>query len=264
MAAFADGAPCWADAMLPDLEAGKRFYGELLGWTFQDGEKEHEFYTQAFHDGKNVAALAPKPDGRMPTAWTVYLASADAAATARKVTDAGGRLIAGPMAVDRFGTMALAVDPGGAVFGVWQGGTHTGFEKKDAPGTFCWAELHTRDTAAADPFYRSVFGLETKQIGQAGGDFDYEEWSPKGSPGQPFAGRCRMGGETPVEMPAHFRVYFAVDNADEAAATVRRLGGKVNRGPEDSPFGRVAQVTDNQGATFSVIDPQTRVGEPPS
>ena len=34
MAAFAEGEPCWVDVSLPDVEAGKRFYGELFGWTF--------------------------------------------------------------------------------------------------------------------------------------------------------------------------------------------------------------------------------------
>lgn len=37
MAAFARSAPCWVDVQLPDLEAGKRFYGELFGWTFRAG-----------------------------------------------------------------------------------------------------------------------------------------------------------------------------------------------------------------------------------
>ncbi|GAA3058425.1 hypothetical protein GCM10020000_46470 [Streptomyces olivoverticillatus] len=55
-----EGMPCWADAMLPDVEAGKRFYGELFGWTFEDSGGEYGHYTQAFHDGKNVAALAPQ------------------------------------------------------------------------------------------------------------------------------------------------------------------------------------------------------------
>ena len=44
---FAEGVPCWADAMLSDVEAGKRFYGELFGWTFGEGEQAAE----RLHDG---------------------------------------------------------------------------------------------------------------------------------------------------------------------------------------------------------------------
>src|SRR4051794_30379729 len=98
MAAFAEGIPCWVDAMLPDVEAGKRFYGELFGWTFDEGAgPDYGYYTQAYSGGDNVAALAPKQDGRMPTVWTVYFATPDAIALAAKIKDAGGRLVMEPM-----------------------------------------------------------------------------------------------------------------------------------------------------------------------
>jgi predicted enzyme related to lactoylglutathione lyase len=33
---FSDGEPCRAGVSRPDLAAGRRFYGELVGWTFED------------------------------------------------------------------------------------------------------------------------------------------------------------------------------------------------------------------------------------
>jgi predicted enzyme related to lactoylglutathione lyase len=267
MARYADGVPCWADAMLPDLEAGKRFYGELFGWTFQDGDKNYGYYTQVFRpDGKNVAALAPKPDGRMPTVWNIYFASSDAAATAAKVRDAGGQVIMDPMAVGPFGTMMMAADPGGAVFGVWQAGTHTGFEVTDEPGSYNWTEVYTRDAKAVDAFYESVFGFNGKQLEDTSG-IDFKVYSPPGSPPGPqnaVAGRFQMGEGFPEALPAHFLVYFGVEDADRAAATVSRLGGRVTMGPMDSPFGRWATVADNQGANFAVIDTSTTTGAKPA
>src|SRR2546421_2782717 len=177
MAAYAEGVPCWADLFVPDVGAGKRFYGELFGWTFQDDEADRNTFTIALNDGKPVAALLPKTDGRMPTAWNLYLASPDAAATAERVRQAGGQVIVGPGQVGEHGTMLIAADPGGAVFGVWQAGTQTGFGQKGEPGSFAWTELLTRESARVDPFYRAVFGYEGQQIGEAGGDFDYEVWS---------------------------------------------------------------------------------------
>jgi len=280
MAGYADGVPCWADAMLPDLEAGKRFYGELFGWTFQDGDEKFGYYTQAFAaDGKNVAALAPKPDGRMPTVWNLYLAAADAQATARRIVEAGGQLVMDPMAVADFGTMLMAADPGGAVFGAWQSGTHKGFEKTGEPGSYAWAEIFTREAESVDRFYETVFGYDSARVeggeggegGEAGesaeGDasdesrasgegFDYAVYAPQGrkaTPDSAVMGRYVMGPDLPAELPAHFNVYFAVENADRAAETIRRLGGRVTRGPEDSPYGRWAAVADDQGANFSII-----------
>ncbi|MBB4894635.1 hypothetical protein FHS39_003693 [Streptomyces olivoverticillatus] len=252
-----EGMPCWADAMLPDVEAGKRFYGELFGWTFEDSGGEYGHYTQAFHDGKNVAALAPKPDGRMPTTWSVYFASSDAAATARRIHAAGGTMVMGPMSVGPYGTMLMAADPGGAVFGVWQAGSHKGFEKRGEPGAYGWTEVYTRDPKAVDAFYEAVFGFQGHDVSEQAG-IDFAVWTPPGKPLTPehaLGGRAVMDDDRfPKEMPAHYLTYFVVADCDEAAATARRLRGRVLRDPQDSPHGRFAVLADDQSALFAVID----------
>jgi predicted enzyme related to lactoylglutathione lyase len=47
--------------------------------------------------------------------------------------------------------------------------------------------------------------------------------------------------------------YFAVADADAAAAAVGATGGTVLREPVDSPHGRLAVVADPWGAAFTVI-----------
>ncbi|MFF2846894.1 VOC family protein [Streptomyces sp. NPDC058001] len=261
MAAFAEGVPCWVDAMLPDVEAGKRFYGDVLGWTFDEGAgAEYGYYTQAYSDGANVAALAPKSDGRMPTVWTVYLATPDAVALAGRIRGAGGQMVMEPMPVGPFGTMALAADPGGAVFGLWQAGTHIGFEAERRPGSYCWTELYTRDKAAVDPFYEEVFGyvgaeLRDEDLSGAAGD-DVRVWSPAGATAgleSAIGGRVVMGDSFPAEMPPHFLTYFTVADCDATADAVTRLGGRIRQAPLSTPHGRIAVCADNQGATFAVL-----------
>ncbi|MDG4864299.1 VOC family protein [Streptomyces sp. T-3] len=254
--AFAEGVPCWVDALLPDVEAGKRFYGELFGWTFDEGAgPEYGHYAQAYRDGKAVAALAPKQDGRMPTVWNVYFATPDAYALAAKIKKAGGQLVMEPMPVGPFGTMALATDPEGAVFGLWQGGTHPGFEKKGEPGSFCWTEVYSRDKALVDPFYEGVFGYGGADLDDVS-DLDFRTWSPAGAEAGPdtaIGGRSLTSGAFPAEMPAHFLTYFNVTDCDAAAATTKRLGGRVQAEPFDIPYGRMAVLIDNQGAVFAVL-----------
>ncbi|QKW07170.1 VOC family protein [Streptomyces sp. NA04227] len=256
MAEAAEGVPCWVDAMLPDLEAGKRFYGELFQWTFDGGaEREHGFYTQAYRDGRNVAALAPKRDGRMPTVWTVYFATPDAVALCRRIRGAGGGVVREPLSVGPFGTMALAADPEGAVFGLWQGGTHTGFELQQSPGSFCWTEVYCRDKTKVDPFYEDVFGYGTTDAPDE--VLDFRMWSPAGEePGPQTAvgGRSVVDASFPAELPPHFLVYFNVADCDATAASVVRLGGRVTADPFDvAPYGRMAVLIDNQGAEFAVL-----------
>ncbi|NEB78391.1 VOC family protein, partial [Streptomyces sp. SID14478] len=127
---FPEGAPCWADARLPDVEAGKRFYGDLFGWTFDEGAgAERGYYTAAYGQDRAVAALAPGE-----AAWTVHFAVRDAYAAAEKVVGAGGRITAGPESDGAVATVALAAGPEGAAFGLWQAGSHQGFERTRAPG----------------------------------------------------------------------------------------------------------------------------------
>ncbi|MFI1397608.1 VOC family protein [Streptomyces sp. NPDC020681] len=264
MAAFPEGTPCWVDAALPDVEAGKRFYGELFGWTFQqqgDGP-----YADVFSDGKLVAALAPKTDGRMPTVWGVYFATPDAAVLAGRITAAGGQVIVPPNPVGfpgASGIAATAADPGGAVFGLWEAGDRAGFEKQGKPGSYCWAEVYTRDKERADPFYETVFGYTGTDLEDD--SVDFRLWSPRGAePGEETAigGRSVITDAFPAEMPDHFLIYFCVDDCDEAAAAVTRLDGRVQAPPFDTPYGRIAVLTDNQGATFAVLaEPETEADD---
>ncbi len=201
MAVKPEGAPCWVDAMFPDLEAAKTFYGELLGWTF--GEPDAEFgYTQAYAGGANVAGVGPQmPGWSGPQAWTLYFASADAGATADKIREQGGELLTDVMPVGDYGTMLLAKDPGGVVFGIWQAGTHEGFGKEGEPGSYAWAEITTRDAGKADAFFPAVFGYEVRTLEDDAIDFKLYNLG-----GDTVAGRLKMTPDFPPEMPPYVSV----------------------------------------------------------
>jgi predicted enzyme related to lactoylglutathione lyase len=231
--AYGEGVPCWVDVQLPDVEAGKRFYGGLFGWTFRAA---HGSAVWALRDGEPVAALVPKTDGRMPTVWTVHFATPDAGACVRRVQASGGQLVTAPTRIADLGVHALVTDAEGAVFGLWQADGHAGFGRRREPGGFAWAELYTRDTGAADAFY---------------GDLFHEAlFGPNAEPG---FGRAPVSDVFPAEMPPHFLVHFGVEDCDEALGAVRRLGGRVQATPFDASYGRVAVVTDDQGASFALL-----------
>lgn len=267
MAEFPEGAPCWVDAMFSDLESAKTFYADVLGWTFAESSSEYGNYTQAYSDGKAVAAVVPPMPGQEgQSQWCLYLSSSDAAATAEKIKAAGGELLMEPMQVGSFGTMAIAKEPSGAVFGVWQPGDHKGFEKLGEPGSYCWAEFFSRDVAKPDAFLPQVFPYGTQQMDlgdspEAAG-MDFKVFS-LGGPENPVLGRMNMGSDFPPEIPSYVQVYFGVPDCDEAVAKTTKHGGKLLFGPMDSPFGRFAAVSDPQGAAFAVIDMSKTVGEMP-
>lgn len=232
---YGEGVPCWVDAQLPDVEAGKRFYGELFGWDF---EEAFDSTVLARLDGEPVASLSRKTDGRMPTVWTVYFATPDARALARRIREAGGQVVTAPVEVGAgLGTVALVTDPEGAVFGLWQAGGHAGFGRRHEVGTFGWAELYARDTDVANSFY--------------GGLFHDALFGPDA---EPDFGRAAVEEVFPAMMPPHFVVHFRVADVAEVLGTVNRLGGRVQVPPFETSYGTVAVVTDDQGASFALLE----------
>lgn len=240
---YTHGTPNWVDVSANDLEAAKAFYTGLFGW---EGVPLPDAggYTMLRLRGKDVGALGPAQDGA-PPAWTTYIASDDATATATAITANGGTVLVEPMDVFAAGVMVFASDPTGATFGVWQAKAHPGAALANEPGTFCWNELVTPAPAASQAFYTAVFGWEPEAMGD-----DY--WGQDVGNG-PMAGIGTMPDDLRGSVPPHWMTYIAVADLDGTLTRARELGGTIEHGPTETPFGPIAGLVDPQGARFSVI-----------
>jgi predicted enzyme related to lactoylglutathione lyase len=254
-----DGTPGWVDLNVPDREKAMEFYGPLLGWDLQVGPEEYGYYTMALVDGRPVTAINQmQPDQQgMPPSWTTYLAVSDMDKIITAITEAGGEILMPPLDVLTQGTVAIAADPTGAVFGLWQAGDHVGTQVVGRPGTLAWNEVMTRDFAAAKAFYTAVFGYGIDDM--SGEGFTYAVLTVDG---HAVGGLGQLPEDTPAQVPSNWGVYFAVEDADASAARISELGGTVLTPPFDSPHGRLAVVTDNQGVGFCVIAPNEQSGKP--
>lgn len=252
MATYLNGTPSWVDLGSPDIDASAVFYGALFGWTTTEPGPVEETggYRMFMKDGKNVAGLGPAQEG-MPIVWTTYFAVDDADKTAELVKTNGGAVFVEPMDVMDAGRMAIFADTAGAVFGVWQAGQHTGAELVNEPGSLTWNELLARDIPGAKQFYAGALGLEPSEVQMDPGLPPYVVLNV-GERG--VAGVLPMGAEFPAEVPSHWLVYFAVDDADASAAKAASLGAEVMREPFDVPnVGRIAGITGPHGENFCVI-----------
>ncbi|GAA5053616.1 hypothetical protein HNP84_002821 [Thermocatellispora tengchongensis] len=253
--AYQDGAPCWAELSTDDVAAAVRFYSGLLGWSCEDQGEEFGHYTMCSVGGRPVAAISPQPPEEEPgpATWGLYLSASDVEATVAKVEPNGGKILAPPGDVPGFGRFAIVCDPQGAVFGLWQEGPFAGAGRYAEPGAMAWHELNTTDAYGADAFYRALFGYEQEQIGDGAG-FDYTVWSLGG---RQVAGRMLMSEEWQEQgdIPPHWMTYFAVADCDLAAERARELGGEVHHEPFDSPYGRLAVLSDPSDAIFTIIRP---------
>jgi uncharacterized protein len=245
------GTPCWVDVSVDDVPKAVAFYEALFGWDIQVGGPEVGGYAIAHKDGQTVAGIGPKMGPpEQPSAWTTYIATDDADATAAKIKGAGGQLLAEPMDVMEEGRMAIAMDTSGAAFGIWQGGNTTGIGVANETGALTWNEQMSRDSGAAQAFYRDVFGYDYQDM--SGDGFTYAMLMVDG---HEVGGIGEYPEGTPAEVPAAWGAYFMVDDTDAAMAKAVELGGSVVRPASDSPYGRMGTVADNHGAVFSVMTP---------
>jgi predicted enzyme related to lactoylglutathione lyase len=244
MTAYAPGTPSWVDIGVPDISGAAAFYSALLGWETVDQGEEAGHYTMCELGGKPVAAIGPAMNPG-PPAWMTYFTVAECDATAKAIEAAGGTVVVPPMDVMDVGRMAVASDPTGGFFSIWEPRAHIGARIVNEPGTLCWNELNTRDVDAALAFYEQVFGLEA-QRGES-----YNELKL----GDKVVGGCLpMPEMVPAEVPTHWLVYFAVADVDAAKAKAESLGATTVVGPmEAGDVGRFCVLTDPQGATFAVI-----------
>ena len=243
--AWPAGTPCWVDYSAEDVEAAKAFYADLLGWSYTEGNAEYGGYLTCLSSDRAAAGMAPRMDATSPASWTTYLATDDADAVVSDIASAGGAVVAPPMDVGPMGRMAIATDPEGNVFGLWQSGEHTGIDIYNEPGALTWNEAAVKDMDAARAFYGTVFGFSFEEMEGAGG---YCTFARGGDP---------LGGLGPHSegLPRGWTACFAVSSADAAVEATQRAGGKVLMPATDSPYGRFAVLADPWGASLSVMEP---------
>ena len=250
------GAPCWVDLSSTDAERARAFYCDLFGWTADEPNPEFGGYFSFRKDGQLIAgAMAFQPDMGVPDVWSIYLATDDAAKTVEVAAAAGAQVVSPAMAVGDLGTMAVLIDPTGAAIGLWQPGTHPGFKEVGENCTPSWFELHTRDYAKAVEFYRDAFRWHTVTAG----DTPEFRYTMQVDGEQQLAGIMDAGAFLPEGVPAHWKVYFGVDDADATVSRLVELGGSVVLPAEDTPYGRIAEVTDPMGAHFKLVAPNEQM-----
>lgn len=247
---YAQGVPAWVDLSTSDVQAARAFYGTLFGWEW-DISTDPQFggYAQAMMRGKRVAGLGARTDDSQPVVWTPYLAADDAEKVVATVSEQGGTVVVPPMAIGDDGRMAIAADPTGAFFGLWESGTHKGAELVNEPGTVVWTELVTPDLDRATAFYSAALGVGWDDMDTGDPSMVYKLLQ--------VGGRAVGGAMPPMpgmgDVPPHWTVYFEVADAEATVARVRELGGRTLTDVIPTPQGPMATFADPQGGIFAVI-----------
>lgn len=114
------GTICWNELNASDLEAAKKFYTEVMGWTCQEIPDQN--YTLFMQEGQPVAGLMDtafiENGDQVPPNWFVYLTVANMDEALAKVNSNGGAVMKEPFHVADTGVIAIIVDAAKAVVGL--------------------------------------------------------------------------------------------------------------------------------------------------
>jgi predicted enzyme related to lactoylglutathione lyase len=244
------GSPCWADLSTSDVEGSRAFYSAVFDWEAQEANPEFGGYFMFTRHGVPVAgAMGDMGDMRATDTWKIYLNTDDLTKTLATASEQGAGVTLPPMEVADLGTQAVLIDPTGAQLGAWEPKTFEGFTVLGEHGAPSWFELFTRDFHAAVAFYGSVFRWETEVVSDTD-QFRYAQMRNPDATGE-LAG-IMDAAFLPEGVPAHWSIYWEVDDPEAVIATVSRLGGSVIAALEETPYGRLATVTDPSGAEFKL------------
>ncbi|ACU76797.1 Glyoxalase/bleomycin resistance protein/dioxygenase [Catenulispora acidiphila DSM 44928] len=251
--------PGWIDLGSPDAGASAEFYGQVFGWTAENLMPESADgpgYWSLKKDGKQVAGLGGLTDPSARPDWMTYIRVADANATVAAAESNGAKVRVPVTEVPGEGSMAQLTDPSGAEFALWQSGGTTGFEACCVEDTMLWAELWTRDPAAAKSFYPALFGWQVEPYmegaPESGG---YDMWTMQpGDPLAAFGGIMTITDQVPIQ-DEKWIPYFMVADADRTVERVSAAGGAVLIPAADAPPGRLAALADQFGARFNILQP---------
>lgn len=242
------GKIVWNDLITEDIDAARRFYGELFGWTFESSTRPGgRPYTLA-RSGKvyvaGVVHVEPRPDGKKLSRWLPYVSVADVDGAVTRATAAGGTVAVGARNLS-LGRVAAILDPEGAVIGLARSRIGDPDDSTTAAGAgrIVWTELLANDPHTAAGFYRSVVGYDARTIERRGG-----EYRLLASRGTDRAGIFKKPSDA---MKSVWLTYFGVGDPAASAARAQALGGKVLL-PASPQLreGSMAVVTDPSGAVL--------------
>lgn len=244
------GRPLWYELMTNDVDAAKKFYAPVVGWTvtpFEGGAQPYDIWVR---DGVPIGGVMQIPAGmNFPPHWGMYIGVPSLEEGVSRVERLGGSALSPVIEVPGVGRMRTMKDPQGAAFSIYEPASPPQQQEAEPrPGDVSWLELYTTNAEAALKFYTELFGWRHSESMDMGAMGKYHM----------FARTFALGGmmNKPPEMvqaPSYWGLYFLVPDVHAGAERVKTHGGKVLNGPMQVPGGDwIVNCMDPQGGTFSL------------
>ena len=235
------GRIVWHDLLTSELRVAGSFYEKLFGW--QIDYQEHS--AVAWNNGARVATIVelPKKDDTARAVWMVSVSVENVDATVELVEANGGRVLRGPVEMNKRGRAALVRDFQGAdlVLLTARGGDPVQVEPE--VGDWLWNEVWTDDPPKTENYYMAVLGYD--EAFPVKDDYSVlirdDQW---------------LAGMRHLEDKIEERVWvpvIRVTDPESVAMQVAALGGEVLITPDQAPNkGNTALISDPTGAILLI------------
>lgn len=240
------GKVIWNDLITEDIEAARRFYGGLFGWSFREikGPGGREYMVALLGDVYIAGLLAAdrRDDGQNVSRWLPYVSVVDVDEAVRRGVSEGASVAASPRDV-ALGRVGAIIDPQGAVIGLATSriGDPDDATTRAAPGRVVWHEMLASDVIRAAGFYQAIAGLEIETINRRGGQYTLLV--------QDGTARAGIMARPNDEVQPVWLTHFGVRDPAAAARQAESLGGRIIVYPTpELRDGTIALVTDPSGA----------------
>ena len=120
------GSLGWFDLTVPNAEEVKDFYSKVIGWKYEpvpmQNNEYHDYNMKTPESGMTVTGICHTRgvNADLPAQWMLYINVNDLNQSINECKTSGGKIIAGPKDMGKFGKYCIIKDPAGAVCALFE------------------------------------------------------------------------------------------------------------------------------------------------
>ena len=245
---FHPGKFIWKDLMTDDLEAAKKFYSGLFGWTYVDVENGNKDYTIVLHEGKPIAGMFRLQDVKKEqkySQWISYISVPDMTQAINYLENSDGSVYREAFELPNRGTVAYVLDDENAVLAFVKSSSGDPSDFEPVYDEWFWTELWTSNIEKSEKFYTELFGYNLRKFTTAASNQYYVFQNEN----KPRAGMLKIPYDN---VKPHWMPYIAVKDPIAIVNKVEDLGGHIYIRPEGISMNDAAILADPSGAVFTI------------
>ncbi|HEC29966.1 MAG TPA: VOC family protein [Gammaproteobacteria bacterium] len=107
----------WNELLTTDIDAARKFYGKLFGWTMEDVKTCDMGYSMVKAGDREVAGMMMMPDNavNMSPAWGAYVTVDDVDSSTAHAESLHAKVCVTPQDIPGVGRFSVITDPQGAM-----------------------------------------------------------------------------------------------------------------------------------------------------